>query len=75
MLGHMSGAAAAVEAVACLLAIHHGVVPPTANHQHPMPGCALDVVPNRARSHRVDVALSNAFGFGGNVCCVVFTRD
>jgi 3-oxoacyl-[acyl-carrier-protein] synthase II len=68
------GAASAIEAIACVLAIHTGTVPPTINYETPDPECPLDVVPNAARSMGVDVALNNAYAFGGNNSCVVFSR-
>jgi len=74
MIGHTMGAASAIEAVACALAIHTGYIPPTINYETPDPECPLDVVPNVARSARVDVALNNAYAFGGNNSCVVFSR-
>jgi 3-oxoacyl-(acyl-carrier-protein) synthase len=74
MLGHMQGAASAAEAVACLLAMRDGIVPPNANYDTPDPACDIDVVANRPRATRVGAALSNAFGFGGNIECVVFGR-
>ncbi|TMQ71230.1 MAG: beta-ketoacyl-[acyl-carrier-protein] synthase family protein [Candidatus Eisenbacteria bacterium] len=63
--GHALGAAGALEAVATVLALHHGVLPPTANFTTPDPECDLDVVPNQARASRVEAALSNSFAFGG----------
>ena len=60
--GHCFGAAGALEAMTCVLAVHHGVLPPTANYEHPDPECDLDYVPNEAREKQVDVALSNAMG-------------
>src|SRR5918993_1218621 len=60
--GHCFGAAGAIEAMMCVLAIHHGVLPPTANYEQPDPDCDLDYVPNEAREQQVDVALSNAMG-------------
>ncbi len=63
--GHALGAAGALEAVATVLALHHGVLPPTANFTAPDPECDLDVVPNHARQCRVEAALSNSFAFGG----------
>jgi len=65
MHGHTLGAAGALEAAATLLALCHGVLPPTANYQEPDPQCDLDVVPNQARQSRVEYALSNSFAFGG----------
>jgi 3-oxoacyl-[acyl-carrier-protein] synthase II len=72
--GHCFGAAGAVEAMMCVLAIHEGVIPPTANYEHPDPECDLDYVPNVAREARVDVALSNAMGLGGHNGCVLVGR-
>jgi 3-oxoacyl-[acyl-carrier-protein] synthase II len=74
MLGHMFGAAGAIEAIACALAIHEGVIPPTINYEHPDPGCDLDYVPNVAREAEVRVALSNAMGLGGHNGCVLLGR-
>jgi nodulation protein E len=65
MHGHALGASGALEAAATLLALHHGILPPTANFEEPDPRCALDVVPNKAREARVLYALSNSFAFGG----------
>ncbi len=72
--GHCFGAAGAIEAMMCVLAIHEGVLPPTANYEHPDPDCDLDYVPNVARATRVDVALSNAMGLGGHNGCVLVGR-
>jgi 3-oxoacyl-(acyl-carrier-protein) synthase len=72
MLGHAQGAASAIEGVGCMLAIRDGLVPPVANHEARDPACDIDVVTGRARKASVQVALSNAFGFGGNIECVVF---
>jgi 3-oxoacyl-[acyl-carrier-protein] synthase II len=74
MLGHMFGAAGAIEAMACVLAIHEGVIPPTINYQEPDPDCDLDYVPNEAREARIRVALSNAMGLGGHNGCVLVGR-
>ncbi|MEZ5102479.1 MAG: beta-ketoacyl-ACP synthase II [Thermoleophilia bacterium] len=74
MTGHMFGGAAAVEAIVCCLAIHHGVVPPTINYRNPDPDCDLDYVPNEARRVELDVALSNSMGLGGHNGCVLFGR-
>jgi 3-oxoacyl-[acyl-carrier-protein] synthase II len=72
--GHCFGAAGAIEAMICVLAIHHGVLPPTMNYREPDPACDLDYVPNEAREARVDVALSNAMGLGGHNGCVLVGR-
>jgi 3-oxoacyl-[acyl-carrier-protein] synthase II len=72
MLGHTMGAASALEAAACALAVATGRVPPTANFEEPDPDCDLDVVPNEARELPVAVAMNNAYAFGGNNASVVF---
>jgi beta-ketoacyl-acyl-carrier-protein synthase II len=72
--GHCFGAAGAVEAMMCALALHEGVLPPTINYRTPDPDCDLDYVPNEARTVQVDVALSNAMGLGGHNGCVVLGR-
>ncbi len=74
MVGHMFGAAGAVEAMASVLAIHHGIIPPTINYDEPDPDCDLDYVPNEAREAKIDVALSNAMGLGGHNACVLVGR-
>ena len=74
MTGHLLGAAGGVEAVFSILAIHREVLPPTINLDHPDPACDLDYIPNTARRTRVDVALSNSFGFGGVNACLLFRR-
>ena len=65
MHGHLIGGTGAVELLACIMALRDGIIAPTIGYQEPDPECALDVVPNEAREARVDVALSNAFAFGG----------
>jgi 3-oxoacyl-[acyl-carrier-protein] synthase II len=74
VMGHCFGAAGAIEAMMCVLAIHEGVLPPTINYEHPDPECDLDYVPNEARRVQVDVALSNAMGLGGHNACVLVGR-
>ena len=73
MTGHLLGAAGALEALATVLAVHHGVLPPTINHDDPDPEIGLDVVPNEARDARVGAAMSNSFGFGGHNATLVFS--
>ena len=73
-VGHCLGAAGAIEAVATVLAIRDGVVPPTINQEEADPVCDLDIVPNAARPHRIEVAVSNSFGFGGHNAVLVFRR-
>jgi len=70
--GHPLGAAGAVEAIFSTLAIHEGVIPPTINYETPDPDCDLDYIPNQARKQDVEVALSNAFGFGGTNATLAF---
>ena len=72
MTGHLLGAAGGVEAIATVLALHHGVLPPTINYETPDPECDLDYVPNQARKQDVEAALSNAFGFGGTNATLAF---
>ena len=74
MTGHLLGAAGGVEAIATVLALHHGVLPPTINYETPDPDCNLDYVPNQARKQDVEFALSNAFGFGGTNATVAFRK-
>src|SRR5690606_26181326 len=74
MTGHMLGAAGGIELIASVMAIHDNVVPPTINVDDQDPDCDLDVVPNTARETKVDVALSNSFGFGGHNASLVVKR-
>jgi 3-oxoacyl-[acyl-carrier-protein] synthase II len=74
MVGHMMGAAGAVSALAAVLTLHHGIIPPTINHDHPDPQCDLDYVPNQARRAQVNTALINAFGFGGQNVALAIKR-
>jgi 3-oxoacyl-[acyl-carrier-protein] synthase II len=74
MTGHTFGAAGAIEAIMCALALRDGVLPPTINYREPDPDCDLDYVPNEARRAEVDVALSNAMGLGGHNGCVLLGR-
>lgn len=74
MTGHMLGAAGGAEAVFTALAVHDQVAPPTINLENPDPECDLDYVPNQAREMKIDVAISNSFGFGGTNGTLVFRR-
>ncbi|MCW3061817.1 MAG: Beta-ketoacyl synthase-like protein [Capsulimonas sp.] len=74
MTGHLLGAAGAIEAIATVLALHHGILPPTMNLETPDEGCDLDFVPNKAREQQVEVAMSNSFGFGGHNATIVMRR-
>jgi len=74
MMGHCFGAAGAIEALMCVLALHEGKLPPTINYEHPDPVCDLDYVPNEARGADAKVALSNAMGLGGHNACVLLGR-
>ena len=74
VMGHTFGAAGAIEAIMCALAVHHGVVPPTINYENPDPECDLDYVPNHKREATIEYALSNSFGFGGTNGALLFKR-
>jgi 3-oxoacyl-[acyl-carrier-protein] synthase II len=72
--GHCLGAAGAVEAIFTIFAVSRGVLPPTINYETPDPLCDLDYIPNEARHQKIDIGVSNSFGFGGHNACVVFRR-
>lgn len=74
MVGHLLGAAGAIEAIFSVLAIRDSICPPTINYETPDPDCDLDYVPNTARGHRIDISLSNSFGFGGTNGTLIFRR-
>jgi 3-oxoacyl-[acyl-carrier-protein] synthase II len=74
MTGHLLGAAGGIEAVFSILALFHGILPPTINLENPDPACDLDYVPNKARPVAIKAALSNSFGFGGVNACLIFKR-
>jgi 3-oxoacyl-[acyl-carrier-protein] synthase II len=74
MTGHLLGGAGALEAGITLMAVRDQVAPPTINLENPGEGCDLDFVPNQARAMKIDVALSNSFGFGGTNGCLIFRR-
>ena len=74
MTGHLLGAAGGIEAVFSILALFHGMLPPTINLDAPDPACDLDYIPNKARPSAIQMALSNSFGFGGVNACLIFKR-
>ena len=74
MLGHTMGAASAIEAVACALAVKNDMIPPTINYETPDPECDIDCVPNQSRKHTVTIALNNSYAFGGNNACLVLKK-
>ncbi|WP_031475362.1 beta-ketoacyl-ACP synthase II [Agathobaculum desmolans] len=74
MTGHLLGGAAAVEAIACVMAIRDGVIPPTIGYQEPDPDCDLDITPNQAVEMPVNVAVSNSLGFGGHNACILIRK-
>ena len=74
MLGHTMGAASALEAIVCALAVKNNIIPPTINYETPDPECDIDCVPNQARKHNVNIALNNSYAFGGNNASVVLKK-
>ena len=74
MIGHLLGATGAVEAIACIKTIQEGIIHPTINYQIPDPECDLDYVPNKAREKKVDIAMSNSFGFGGHNAILILKK-
>jgi len=74
MVGHLACAAGAIEAIAAVMTIREGIIPPTVHYETPDPECDLDYVPNKARQQQVDICLSNSFGMGGQNCCLIFRR-
>ncbi len=74
MIGHTMGAASALEAVASVMALNTGKIPPTMNYEHPDPQCDLDYVPNHCRTVKLETILSNSMAFGGNNSCLVLGR-
>ncbi len=74
MLGHAMGAASALEAAVCCLAVKDDIAPPTINYETPDPECDIDCVPNQARKAKINIALNNGFAFGGNNACVAFGK-
>jgi 3-oxoacyl-[acyl-carrier-protein] synthase II len=74
MLGHTMGAASAIEAITCALAVKNDVIPPTINYETPDPECDIDCVPNHSRKHSVMIALNNSYAFGGNNACLVLKK-
>jgi 3-oxoacyl-[acyl-carrier-protein] synthase II len=74
MTGHLLGGAGGIEGVFSVLAIHHGLMPPTTNYEIPDDECDLDYVPNKARKKEISYAMSNSFGFGGTNATLIFKK-
>jgi 3-oxoacyl-[acyl-carrier-protein] synthase II len=74
MVGHAMGASGALEAIACILAITYGLIPPTINYEFPDPECDLDCTPNHSKRRDISVTLSNSFGLGGQNACLVVKK-
>ena len=75
MIGHLLGAAGSVEAIICILALRDNVVPPTINLEDPDEGCDLDYTPQTARDRKLQITLSNSFGFGGTNATLIFSAN
>jgi 3-oxoacyl-[acyl-carrier-protein] synthase II len=73
-IGHLLGAAGAVEAIFAALAIRDNIAPPTLNLDNPSDGCDIDLVPHKAKERKIDVVMSNSFGFGGTNACLILKR-
>jgi 3-oxoacyl-[acyl-carrier-protein] synthase II len=74
MTGHLLGAAGGIESICSILALQHGVIPPTINLENQDPQCELDYVPNKARKADLNAVMTNSFGFGGHNATLIFTR-
>ena len=74
MIGHTFGAAGAIEGISCILAIRDDIIPPTTNFETPDPECNINLIANRPKKNKVNIALNNSFAFGGNNACVIFGR-
>lgn len=74
MTGHLLGAAGAIEAIACVMALRDQIMPPTINYEHPDPQCDLDYVPNVARKQELQYVMSNSFGFGGHNATLIIKK-
>jgi 3-oxoacyl-[acyl-carrier-protein] synthase II len=74
MVGHAMGASGTLEAIACVLTINNGIIPPTINYEYPDPECDLDYVPNLTRYQHVEITMSNSFGLGGQNACLVLRK-
>jgi 3-oxoacyl-[acyl-carrier-protein] synthase II len=74
MIGHLLGAAGAVEAIACLMTIRDGIIHPNINYENPDPGCQINLVANTSREAKVDIAMSNSLGFGGHNASIILKR-
>ncbi len=73
-IGHLLGAAGAVEAIFCVQALRDNIAPPTLNLENPSEGCDIDLVANHAKKRKIDYAMSNSFGFGGTNACLILKK-